>query len=214
MATDGGFLANILPNISGSGGLIDIALAIILGVLVLGVCAGGLYWWIKKRKSWNLKVEFRLPRNIRSEINEDGIEIITGTIKKEWGKGYYNAKGGVVYVKRNKNQAVPMKPFNVKEILSDNNILTVIQVGIEDYRPVLEDSYLNVEDYETQEVCALIKAKIDTSESKSWKSSYERERKATFTLSSWMAQHGQLIGFGFIIMSIFVGFAVLYSKLK
>jgi len=214
MATGSDFLSKIVPNMSGGGGLLDMALSIIIGVLVLAVCGGFLYFMFKKRMHWNLKVEFRLPRNIQVQVDDEGNEVVTGTIRKEWGKGYYNAKEGVVYIKRKKNVAVAMKPFNVKEFLSDTNILTVIQVGIEDYRPVLEDSYLNVMDYDTGEGASLIKAKIDTSESKSWKNSYERERKATFTIASWMAQHGQLIGFGFIILSIFVGFAVVYSKIK
>ena len=210
----GDFLSKITPQIGGSGGLVDMTLSIILGVLILAVCGAFTWFMFKKKMHWNLKVEFKLPRNIQVGEDENGNEVITGTIRKEWGKGYYNAKEGVVYIKRKKNVAVAMKPFNVKEFLSDTNILTVIQVGIEDYRPVLEESYLNVEDYETGEIAALIKAKIDTSESKSWKNSYERERKNTFTISSWMSQHGQLIGFGFIILSIFVGFAIVYSKIK
>ena len=214
MATGDDFLSKVVPQIGGGGGLIDMTLSITLGVLILLVCGGFVWYMLKKKMHWNLKVEFRLPRNIQIEQDDDGNEIIKGTIRKEWGKGYYNAREGVVYIKRKKNMAVAMKPFNVKEFLSDTNILTVIQVGIEDYRPVLEDSYLNVEDYASGEKGALIKAKIDTSESKSWKNSYERDRKATYTIMGWLSQHGQLMGFGFILLSIFVGFAIVYSKIK
>lgn len=212
MGTGSDFLSRIMPFSSG-GGFLDIVIAITLGTVVLGLCGGFLYFMIKRKMFWNLKVEFRFPRNIRKEFDDGGAELIVGTINKEWGKGYYNPKEGVVYVKRKKKKPVPMKPFNIKEALSNNNILTVIQVGVEDYRPVIEDSYLNVEDSETGEEGALIKAKIDTSESKSWRNEYERSRKSTYTLMGWLNEHGQLVGFGFIILSIFVGFAIVYSKI-
>lgn len=205
-------MSRIVPDFGGGSGFVSLTISILIGVISLGIAMGVLWWFIKRKKHWNIKVEFRLPRNLRIE-KENGHEKVTGTIKKEWGKGYYNAKEGVVYVKRKKNPAVSMKPFNIKEFLSDSNILTVLQVGIEDYRPVLEDSYLEVIDYDTGEEGALIKAKIDTSESKSWKNSYERERKATYTIMGFLSEHGQLIGFGFILLAIFVGFAIVYSKI-
>ncbi|MFW6173719.1 MAG: hypothetical protein ACOC5T_08245 [Elusimicrobiota bacterium] len=167
MAAGGDFLNKIIPDLG--GGFISMTISILLGTIVLGLCGGGLWFWIKRKKNWNMKVEFRLPRSIQVGEDENGNEIVSGTIRKEWGKGFYDAEKGVVYIKRKKKKATVMKPFNIKEFLSDNNILTVIQVGVDDYRPVLEDSYLNVKDYKTGEEAALIKAKIDTSESQSWK---------------------------------------------
>jgi len=210
MGTGSEFLGKIVPS---GGGLMGILVPILIGTIVLGLCAFFLYFWLKKKKHWNLKVEFRLPRNLQVITDKNGREVVRGTIKKEWGKGYYNSKQGVVYIKRKKVPEITMKPFNVKEFLSDNNILTVLQVGVEDYRPVLEDSYLEVKDYDTGEEAALINAKIDTSESKAWKNSYERERMATYTIGGFLREHGQLIGFGFILISIFVGFAIVYSKI-
>lgn len=212
MGTGNELIGRMIPSFGG-GGLMDIILAIVLGSLGLAICGGVLWYFLKRKMNWNLRVEFKLPRNIKVTSDEDGNEVIEGTIRKEWGKGYYNAKEGVVYIKRKRKLAVAMKPFNIKEFLSDNDILTVIQVGAEDYRPVLEDSYLNVKDYYTGEEAALINAKIDTSESKAWKSSYERERKATFTLMSWLAANGQVLAFGFLFLCIFVGFAIVLGKL-
>jgi len=217
----------------GGGGsdLLMIVVYILLGTI--GMCLAGLFaWWmIAKRKKWNLDVEFRLPRDINQTEDKDGNIRVNGTIIKEWGKGYYNAKKGVVFVKRKGKPAVAMKPFNIKEFLSGKrNILTVIQVGIEDYRPILEQSYLEVMDNEPikdekgevkldesgepmYQTGALIHAKIDTSESRSWKNSFERESKATYTIMGFLSQHGQLFGFGFILISIFVGFAIMYGRI-
>jgi len=209
----GEFLSRLMPKMGG-GGMIDLIVSILLGSTALLLCGGFLWWFFKKRKSWNIKVEFRLPRHVQEIGYDDGSKRIIGTIKKEWGKGYYNANEGIVYLKRKGVKPTAMKPFNVKEFLSDNNILTVIQVGIEDYRPVLEDSYLEVTDLKSGNPSVLLDVKIDTSESKAWKNSYERERKATFTISSFLREHGQLLGFGFILICVFVGFAIVLGKIK
>lgn len=214
MAAAGGeLLSRMIPGGAGGGGFIDMAMWILLGTLILGGCGLFIWWSFNKKVNWNIKVEFRFPRNIQKRIDENGKERIYGTIRKEWGKGFYNPKQGIVYVKRKKKKPVVMKPFNVKEFLSDNNILTVIQVGIEDYRPVLEESYLMVEDYETGEECALIKAKIDTSETKAWRNSYERERKATYSIGGFLSEHKTAVEIAIIMIGMCVGFAILYSKI-
>jgi hypothetical protein len=202
-------------NISGLGGsgFMDSIIWIILGTIVLGLCGLGLFYFFRKKKSWNLKIEFKIPRNIREIKKKDGSILVKGSLNKEWGKGYYNAKEGVVYLKRKGKKPVSMKPFDVKRYLSDNGILTVIQIGIEDYRPVLDDSYIEVVDDKTGEEAALIKAKIDTSEGKSWRNSYERERKNTYTLSNWLREHGQILAFGIMVMMILVGFGILWTRL-
>ena len=200
-----------LGNFSGTGFMGSIVL-IILGTVALGVCGGVVWWLIKRKKGWNIKVEFKFPRNIREIANKDGSTTIHGTLNKEWGKGFYNDKIGVVMLKRKGKKVVPMKPFDIKRYLSDGNILTVIQVGVEDYRPVLDESYVEVVD-ENGEEAALLKTKIDTTEGKSWKNSYERERKNTYTILNWMREHGQTIALGLVVMMILIGFGILWTRL-
>lgn len=198
----------------GSAGTVQLIVAGIIGLIAL-LLIGIFFWWLLiKRKKWNIKVEFKIPRNVKEGTNEDGENVVEGTITKEWGRGFYDASRGVVHIKRKGKRAVPMKPFDIKRYLSTGaNILTVIQVGIEDYRPILDDSYLEVEDDETGEMGALINAKIDTSESKSWRNMFERDAKATYTFMGWLKEHGQLIGFGFIILMIIVGFAIVIGRM-
>lgn len=194
----------------GGGGLLPNLGAILVGTIGLGL-AGLLVWWfIKKKRNWNIKVEFRIPRNIQEhkQTNE-----ITGTLNKEWGKGYYDAKKGTCFVKRKGKKAVPMKPFDIKRYLSTGNILTVVQIGIEDYRPVLDDSYIELVDSETGEEGALIKAKVDTSESKSWKNSFEREAKMTYSIKNWISEHGGLVAMGLVLMMNLIGFSIVISRM-
>jgi len=207
------FLGRLIPGMGGGGGgMMDMIMAISIGSMALLFIAGLVYYFFWKRITWNISVEFRFPRNIKKGVDEYGNEVVTGTIKKEWGRGFYNPKTGIVYIKRKKKKPVTMKPFNVKEFLSDNNILTVLQVGIEDYRPVLEDSYLEVVDYDTGEEAALLKTKIDTSEDKSWRNSFERERKSIYSIGGLLKENMGFIVLGWVTICMFVGFSILYSK--
>ena len=207
MASAGDLFGGI-GNFGGGSFLQDI-MAILIGTFGLIIVAGLVWYFINKKKNWNLGIEFKLPRNVQQK--EDGT--VAGTLNKEWGKGYYNVKQGVVYIKRKGKKPVPMKPFDIKRYLSGNGILTVIQLGIEDYRPVLDDSYIEVVDEQTGEEAALLKAKIDTSESKSWKSQFEREAINAYSIKNWIIEHGQLLGMGLVIFLVLIGQAIVISKL-
>jgi len=212
MASLGQMFGNI--GIGGSGGgLLTTMLTIVIGAFLLIICVGGLIWYFKKRKNYNLKVEVKIPRNIKRLRNKEGVYRIVGTLNKEWAKGFYNAKQGVVYIRRKGKKPVPMKPFDIKQFLSTGNILTVLQIGIEDYRPVLDDSYIEVVDSETGEEAALIKAKIDTSESKSWKNSFEREARMTYSIKNWISEHGGLVAMGLVLLMNLVGFAIVIARM-
>lgn len=189
-----------LGNIFG-GGIVSLILLMLVGVSIMGGIALVIFLVIRSRRKWFLKVEFKIPRSDGKIINA------------EWGKGTYDANKGVVFVKRLKKKKVAMKPFDVKRFLQGSDLLTVVQVGIEDYRPVLQESYLDMVDEETGEEAALMKAKIDTSESKSWKSSFERETKNAYSIQTLFQQYAQYIGFGILFFMIFVGFAILYGRI-
>lgn len=210
MASVGDLFGSIGIGGGGSGGLMSSVATIFLAVCGIGLALSFLYWIVRRKKHWNLKIEFRIPREVRE--NDDGS--ISGSINKEWGKGYYDSKQGVVYVKRPKRKAVPMKPFDIKRFLSGSNILSVIQVGIEDYRPIVDDSYLELVDDETGEEAALINAKIDTSEGRAWKGTFEREAKATYSIMSFLQQHGEKLMWGLIIMIILIGQAIVITRLQ
>jgi hypothetical protein len=214
MADLGGMFSKIgLGGGGGSGNLLGNMMTILLGAVALACVVGGVWYLLYKKKSWNIKVEVKIPRNIRNiKLREGGYKVY-GTLNKEWAKGFYDAKRGVCYIKRKGKKAVPMKPFDIKRFLSTENILTVIQVGMEDYRPVLDDSYIEVVDDETGEEAALITAKIDTSESKSWKNSFERDSKSAYTIKNWIAEHGALVAMGLVLLMNLIGFAIVIARM-
>lgn len=198
------------------GGIVGLFVTIMLGIMVLGILVGGFFYWYSARKRWFLKVVVKIPRGLKyvkpgETLDDDSLQ---GIINAELAKGTYDAKKGVVYIKRYKKKPVAMKPFDIKRYLQGSDMLDVVQVGLEDYRPILPESYLEMVDESTGEECALLKAKIDTSQSKAWRSQFERSNKDAFSLSSLFDQYKDYIGFGILFFLIFMGFAVLYGRVQ
>ncbi len=212
-------LSDILGTISsGTGGTLKLfIMSILIGGFALLLAGGGLaYWYFKKR--WNLKVEIKLPRS-------DG-KIIHG----EWGKGFYNAKRGVVFIRRKGKgfKPIPMEVFDVRKYLQGSDLLTVIQVAPEDYRPVLNESWT---EYKTEkrdkatgnillkdgkplwEKLSILNIKVDTGLNKAWKSSWDAAAKKAYSLQSFFTQFQTPIAIGIVILSTFVGFAIMWTRL-
>ena len=200
-----------LPFIGGEGGGSNI-IYLLIGFAVLLICGFALWWFLKKRKTWNIKVEFKIPRNIKKVRTKEGTIKIIGTLNKEWGKGFYDAKKGSVFIKRKGKKAVAMKPFDVKQYLSTGNILTVVQTGIEDYRPIRDESYIELKDIDGGEG-ALVQAVIDSSESRSWKNTFEREAKMTYSIKNWIAEHGALVAMGLVLLMNLIGFSIVIARM-
>ena len=200
-----------MPFVGGGSGGSNI-IYLIIGFAVLLICGFALWWFLKKRKTWNIKVEFKIPRNIKKVRTKEGTIKIIGTLNKEWGKGFYDAMKGCVFIKRKGKKAVAMKPFDVKQYLSTGNILTVVQTGIEDYRPIRDESYIELKDIDGGEG-ALVQAVIDTSESRSWKNTFEREAKMTYSIKNWIAEHGALVAMGLVLLMNLIGFSIVIARM-
>lgn len=184
---------------------------VVLGFIVLamiGTIAAILYF----RKRWNLDVEFKLTRN-------DGR--ITNA---EWGKGYYDSKKGVVFVRRPSmgkfSKGLPIKIFDIRRYIQGTTIITVIQVGPEDFRPVLNDSW-------TEHVCeykdnltgdvkevkeSILNIKVDSGLNKAWKSAWDSAARNAYSIRTFFTQFQTPIAIGIVIICCFVGFALLWSK--
>lgn len=206
--------ASLLPKAQSlfSGGTMVIVY-VVLGIIILLMLVGVfLIFYFKKR--WNLDVEFKLTRN-------DGR--ITNA---EWGKGYYNSKRGVAFVRRPTmgkfSKGVPMKIFDIRRYLQGTSIITVLQVGPEDFRPVLNDSWTeHIETYKddkTGEVVqvkeSILNIKVDSGLNKAWKSAWDSAAKNAYSIRSFMTQFQTPIAIAIVLIACFVGFAILYTKIK
>lgn len=197
-------LGDIFGGFGGGGGIgsfVNMAIWIFFGIAFLGLLGYFWYWILYKKKNWNLKVEIKIPRS-------DG-KLLTA----EWGRGEYNTKRGVVFIKRKGKRKTAMEPFDVSKYLQGkDNILTVVQLSPDFYIPVSTQSFLEMEDDETGEVAALMQMAADYTQSKSWKNSFEREAKQAYTIMNLLRDYAPIIGVGIILFMNFAGFAILYTK--
>ncbi len=203
----GGAISGIIPSGS-TVGLIMIMIVIgIVSLLLFGLIG----WRIYNKKRWNLKVEIKLPRS-------DG-KIVNG----EWGKGYFNSKQGVVYIKRPGflMPKIPLKIFDPKRYLQGIDLITVIQLSHVDYRPVLPKSFLEYEILHTDDKTGeetLVKESVmtmecDTGASKAWVSAFEAAAKKAYSLQSFMQQFQTPIAIAIVLVAVFVGIAALWTQL-
>lgn len=196
-------LEDVMSSITGGAGgtLTVIILIVVIGGLALVLLGGGFFWWWTKKR-WNLKVEVKMVRS-------DG-RVITG----EWAKGYYNAKRGAVFIKRpGRLKPYDMKVFDIRKFLQGTDLLTVVQLGPEDYRPVLNDSWTSYVDDETGEKVAMLNIKVDTGLNKAWKSAFDASAKKAYSLQSFLQQFQTPIAVGIVILCCFVGFAILWTRI-
>ncbi len=205
MALDVGDIGGKVGEIGGT--IVQWILIVGGGLLVLGVF-GAIAMWALKRKKWNLIVEIKMPRN-------DGQIIL-----RERARGFYDAKAGIVDIKRKKLPAVGMKPFDVKKYLQGSNYLEVIQISPNEYIPVLPKTYTTVsvdeigEDGKVKKVeSAVMKIEADFGKRKTWKTYMERAAKNRFTIIGFMEKHWRAIELSIIIFVMFVGFAIIYSRI-
>lgn len=184
--------------------IIMILVVIVLAVLIIG----GLFLWWFTRKRYNLRVEIKMTRS-------DG-----GVTIGEWGKGLWNAKRGVLFIKRKGMKQIPIKVVDIRRYLQGNDLVTVMQVGPEDYRPVLNDSYSeHIVEYEDdngnviEQKESILNIKVDTGLNKPWRSAWEAASKKAYSLSTFLQQYSTPISIAIVIIALFVGFAIIWTRL-
>lgn len=215
-----GVWADTIGSISGgSSTIIWQVLAIVGGVglslILLGVAAW--YWFVKKK--WNIKAEIKLPRSDGKLTNS------------EWGKAYFNAKRGVCVVKRpgmgQPKIAIPI--FDIRKYVQGDNTVTFIYLGPDDVKPVLNESWENFEDTEPMtrngkivvdkhgkpmhERAALMTIRVDSGKDKAWKTAWAEAARQAYSLKSFFTQFQTPIAIAIVIIAVFVGFAMVWTRL-
>lgn len=211
MVFDTSSIVGNVQSVVGTG--INVIWYVILGFIILFMLAGIVaIFYFKKR--WNLTVIFELTRNDAKLTN------------CEIGKGFYDSKKGVVFVRRPTmgkfSKGVAMRIFDIRRYLQSGDVLHVIQVGPEDFRPILVDSWTeHIETYkddktgEVKEVKeSILNIKVDSGLNKAWKSSWDSAAKNAYSIRNFMTQFQTPIAIGIVIVCCFVGFAVLWSKVN
>ncbi len=207
MADIGSVISGAIPKGSTVGMVFIMILIGTITLVIVGVI--GFMIWNKKR--WNLKVEVKLPRSDGKIINA------------EWGKGYFNSRQGVVYIKRPgfMQPKIPLKIFDPKRYLQGADLITVVQLSPVDYRPVLPRSFLEYDitykdeetgkEYTVKE--AIMSMECDTGASKAWQQAFEAASKNAYSLKSFLQQYQTPIAIAIVLVAVFVGIAALWTQL-
>lgn len=199
-------------GLSGSGGgIVGLVTTVLIALCALGIIIG-IIWYVWNLKRWNIKVNFHLPRNV---AYTNGLELdeMSGDVLFERGKGMYDSKKGVVFVKRKWKRKTPMKPFNINKYLQGNSTLSVVQSGADTFIPIIPKSYLIYEDDQTGERCALLKLKADATESKAWKNSFERDAKTAYSVINLLKEYAPIITIGLVIFLWGLQMLLLYNRM-
>jgi len=174
-------------------------------ILIVFAILGGVAFWAKKRKKWNLRVEIKMPRSDGKIINS------------EKAKGFFDTKNGFVSLKRKGLTPIDMKPFNINKYLQGTNYLEILQVGPDDFIPILPKSYLTITKTDAKEgeqkKFALLDIHGDMGERKQWASNAEESALNRFTLKSFLKRHEFAITLMIIMFGLFIGFAIVLSQL-
>ena len=187
-----------------------------IGIILLGVAA--YYWFFKKR--WNLKAEIKLTRSGGKFTNA------------EWGKAYFNAKRGVCFVRRPGilQRSIAVKIFDIRKYVQGDSVVTFIQVSPDELLPVLNDSWEEYEEDEQMvdnkgnlvkdsegnpvyEKAAIINIKVDTGLNKAWRAAWAQAAKQAYSLRSFFTQFQTPIAIAIVIIAVFVGFAMVWTRL-
>ena len=175
----------------------------VIGIAILAIL-GGVGIWAAKKKKWNLRVEIKIPRS-------DGL-----IVNSEKAKGHFDVAEGVVSIKRSRLAPNEMKPFNVNKYVQGDKYLEVLQVGPDDFIPILPKSYTtiintNAKDGE-QKKFALLEIEGDLGSRRQWAFHASKNAKNRFTLKGFMDKYQFAIQMAIILFAIFIGFTALWSK--
>jgi len=187
------------------GGLniLYLVIGVVIFFFMIAVVVGTAYYFHARKKKWNIRVEIKKSRHGAITIGE-------------WGKANYHAKRGVVYILPNKERrAVPMKIFDIRRYLQGSDLITVLQVGPRDYRPVLNSSWSKhtvVKDGKKYKE-AVLNIETETEQDKAWKASWEEAAKNAFTITSFLRNFQTPIAIGIVVLCCFIGFAILWTKI-
>jgi len=194
-----------------SGSAVGLIVMMLVVGLVVIIIFGFIALIIYNKRRWHLNVEIKLPRS-----NDQFVEA-------EWGKGYFNPKRGVVYIKRPgfASKAIPLKIFDPKRYLQGKNLITVIQITPTDYRPVLPSSFLHHEvkykDKETGKVItqreSVLNIECDTGHSKAWQESFDAAARTAYTFKSFFKQFEVPISIAIVVVAVFIGITALWTQM-
>ena len=171
------------------------------GAVFGAIAAGLIYWWINFKK-WNLKVEFKMLRSDGRVVNA------------ECGKGLYNVKKGYILLKRKGiKDTIEMKPADPKSYIYGDNILTVGQIGPNNWVPIAPESFMQYKDDKGKKKY-FIDLKSDLTDQLSWAENFRRRSKDVYSIRNLLEKYQTPIAIGFVVLCQAISTAFIIAVIK
>lgn len=190
-----------------AGSVISILVKILGGALILGIFIG-IIMWRKQKKKFNIPVTVWIPRSdgkITDEINAKG--------------GFFKIPvkdGGTVTsfrLKRKGQQSVDMPPPTSRFLVGYSRKLYLIQKGIDDFEPVLPDSFRYV-DTENNNRVAVTDLKCINQDATAWVEDNRESAKKRFTFQNFWEKYKDFIQITVFIFIVMLAIYINYIGLQ
>ena len=166
----------------------------------------------KEKQSFNIPVTIFIPRS--DNKTRDIIEAKGGYFKSQ-------AVGGITTfrLKRKGVGTIEIPPPGSRFLVGFNRRLFLVQKGMDDFEPVLPESFGYVDcevaggDGKKNKV-AVINLKCVNQDATAWKNDNEQNAKKRFTFSSFWEKHKVFIQITIFILIVFIASYVQYNGLK
>jgi len=179
--------------------VIAAAMAIII-IMVIGKT-------IKNKKSFNIPVTIWIPRSDNKILDE--VPAMGGYFKSK-------AVGGITSfrLKRKGVSIVEMPPPASRFLVGMRRHLYLVQKGMDDFEPVLPESFMNVSVEGSGKRKAVVNLKCVNQDATAWKCDNESNAKKRFTFSGFWEKYKDFIQITIFIFIVFLAMYVMWTGLK
>jgi len=208
MAGDEFFLSTFGKSFA-AGGVSDTLLTVIgwVGGAVLFILVSILaFRYIRNKKSYNIPITIWIARSDNKVVDE-----VLGS------GGYFKTKpvGGITTfrVKRKGVPTVEIPPPDSKFLVGLSRHLYLVQKGMDDFEPVLPESFLNVTTDEGENV-PIVRLRCINQDATAWKFDNENSAKQRFTLFGFWEKYKDFIQMTIFIFIVFLAIYIMWIGLK
>lgn len=199
--------ADITATLGGiTGGIVKVG-AYGIGIILLAVIVFVISKKGKEKKSFNIPCTIIIPRS-----NNTTQDIVHAR------GGYFKTKpvGGVTVfrLKRKGVGTIELPPPSSRYLMGYNRELYLIQKGMDDFEPVIPESFTYVEEENTGKKLAVVKLKCINQDATAWKFDNEENAKQRFTFHNFWEKYKDLIQITIFIFIVFIAAYIQWSGLK
>jgi len=203
--TDVGGLSSTVSSITGTAA----ALGVRIGAAILGVLLIGLFIWYKyNKKSYNIPVTIWIPRSDGKLLDE--IDATGGFFRVRQPEGGFVTE---FRLKRKGSPVLAQPPPSSHFLIGLRRKLYLIQKGIDDFEPVIPDSFREVTT-ETGEVYALTELKCINQAATAWVEDNRENAKRRFILHGFWEKYKDFIQMSIFIFIVMIAIYINWSGLK